>query len=518
VTGTPWILAVDLGTSGPKVAVVALSGEILATSFTATPTEHTADGGVLQHVDQWWEGIAAATRGFVGDGVAAADSLHAVVVTGQWGSTVPVDADGRAVGGVCYMWGDLRGAPWAKEIVGGPIAGFAPDALANGLRVAGIAPLPTGEGALGHEMFLRHRRPEDYARTRALLEPVDYLGLRLTGRAATTPAASLLSGLIDTRAGRTRAYDRRLVRRYRRDPARLPPLLPTGSVLGPLTDEAGRDLGVVAGAPVIAGLPDLHGAHLGSGCVDDFAGHLAVSTTSWISCRVPFKKLDVFRYVASVPGLDATSYQVLNDQASGGACLQWWRERGLGAGPDGALPSYEELLTEASAVAPGAGGVFFLPWINGEHSPIDDRLARGGFVNVSIHADRATLTRAVLEGVAFNSRWLLDAVEHFTKRPFGSLRILGGGAQSDLWCQVFADVLGRPIERVGDPMHAQLRGVALFARVVLGELSPHEAGALVPIARRFEPDPATRATYDPMAKEFRTLYSRLKGTYHRLNR
>jgi xylulokinase len=515
--GEPWVLAIDLGTSGPKVAAVSPSGEILATSFTATPTEHTPDGGVLQYVDQWWAGIAAAVRGFVVDGVAAADSLLAVAITGQWGSTVPVDSDGRAVGGVCYQYSDQRGAPWARKVVGGPIAGWSPTALANGVRIAGAPPLPTGEGALGHELFLRHRRPEDYARTRTLLEPIDYLGLRLSGRAATSPAAAMFSALVDARAGRPRTYDNTLIRRYGRDPARLPPLLPTGSVLGPLTDEAARDLGVVAGAPVIGGLPDLHAAHLGSGHVDDFAGHLAVSTTSWISCRVPFKKLDAFRYVASIPGIDADSYQVIDDQASGGACLQWWRERGLGAGAGGSLPSYEELLAEAVAVPAGARGVFFLPWINGEHSPIDDRKARGGFVNVSLHADRATLTRAVLEGVAFNSRWLLEAVEHFTKRPFDSLRILGGGAQSDLWCQVFADVLNRPIEQVGDPMHAQLRGMALFARVVLGELTLQEAGALVPIARRFEPDPTTRATYDPMAKEFKRLYGRLKGMFHRLN-
>lgn len=514
---TPWILAIDLGTSGPKVAAVSPEGEVLATAFAPVATEHTPDGGALQDVNLWWAGISASVGGFVSQGLVAADTLSAVGITGQWGSTVPVDSDGRAVGGVCYMWSDQRGAPWARKAVGGPVAGFAPDVVVRGLRISGVPPLPTGEGALGHELFLRHRRPDDYARTRTLLEPVDYLGLRLTGRAAATPASSMLSGLVDARAGRPRSYAPELVRRYRRDPSRLPALLPTGSVLGPLTEDAARDLGVAAGAPVVCGLPDLHAAHIGSGAVEDYAGHVALSTTSWISCQVPFKRLDILRYLGSIPGMDATSYLVMDDQASGGACLQWWRERGLGPGANGACTSYEDLLAEAAQVPPGAQGVFFLPWLTGEHSPIDDRDARGGFVNVSVHADRATMTRAVLEGVAYNSRWLMGAVEHFTKQSFRSLRILGGGAQSDLWCQVYADVLDRPIELVDDPMHAQLRGMALYTRVALGELSLRDAAALVRVARRFEPEAATRRTYDEMAKEFTRFHGSLKGAFRRLN-
>ena len=137
-----------------------------------------------------------------------------------------------------------------------------------------------------------------------------------------------------------------------------------------------------------------------------------------------------------------------------------------------------------------------MPWLNGERSPVDDKVARAGWLNLSLRTDRAMLVRSVLEGVAYNSRWLLDAYEKFIKRPVPRIRILGGGAQSELWCQIYADVLGRPVEQVSDPRNAQLRGVALWARVCLGELRLEDVPALVPVPAAFEPSADRRAHGD----------------------
>ena len=105
-----------------------------------------------------------------------------------------------------------------------------------------------------------------------------------------------------------------------------------------------------------------------------------------------------------------------------------------------------------------------MPWLNGERSPAEDKTVRAGWLNLSLRTDRAMLVRSVLEGVAYNARWLFDAYEKFLRQPVSKVRLLGGGAQSDLWCQIYADVFARPVERVADPRNAQLRGVALWAR------------------------------------------------------
>jgi xylulokinase len=342
----------------------------------------------------------------------------------------------------------------------------------------------------------------------------------------------IASWLTDNRPGAPGGYVDKLVRKARRDRARLPELIPTGSVLGPLLPEVASELGVASGAPVICGIPDLHAAVIGSGAVAPHEAHIAVSTTSWIGARVPFKRTDILHSMATVPGLDPEHPVVADNQETAGAALRWLREQlvappdglpgggsGIGAGgaaADDLAPTYEDLIRIAATAPACCEGILFTPWLDGERCPVEDKVLRAGWLNLSLRTDRAMLVRSVLEGVAFNSRWLLDVFEKFIRRPVSSVRIMGGGAQSDLWCQIYADVLGLPVEEVADPRHAQLRGVALWARVCLGELTLEEVPALVPVADTFTPSNDSEAYRDGYA-EYRKVYGRLKGMYHRLN-
>jgi len=266
-------------------------------------------------------------------------------------------------------------------------------------------------------------------------------------------------------------------------------------------------------------VPDFFAAHLGSGAVGELQAHIAVSTTSWLTCRVRSKKVDPLRMMSSVPGVVPGSYLVVNDQAAAGYCLRWWldRQAEVADSVGAAAPGYPTVLAAAATVPRGSDGVVFLPWLRGEHTPVDDRLARGGFVNLSAANGVPAMTRAILEGVALNGRWLLQAVERFTRASLAGVRILGGGAQSDLWCQIYADVLDRPVERVADPMYAQLRGAAMLALVGMGEASVDEAAARVPVSDRFLPGPGSSDVYDPLFDEFTGLFRSLRKHHQRLN-
>ncbi len=160
----------------------------------------------------------------------------------------------------------------------------------------------------------------------------------------------------------------------------------------------------------------------------------------------------------------------------------------------------------------------FGPWLAGERSPVDDRAARGGFHNVSITASTADLARAVLEGVAFNARWLLAAAEHFTGLRMEPLRLVGGGAQSELWCRIVADVCDRRVARVADPLLCGLRGAALAGGMAVGDVDRDELERLVPLDGTFVPDPSNRTVYDRLYAEFPRLYRSQRGMFHRLNR
>ena len=514
--GEPWILAVDLGTGGPKTGAVTLRGEILGHALSAVTTRYLPDGGAVQDPSEWWRAISADVRGLMDSKVAAPRDLAGVGITGQWGSTVPVDAAGRPVGD-CMLWSDTRGGAYSARALGGAVSlfGYSPLNMLRWIQLTGGAPSPNGADPLGHELFIRNREPEAYAATATFLEPLDYVGMCFTGRRAATPASMILSWLTDNRPGAPVRYAPELISRAGRDPGRLPELIPTGSVLGDIAAGVADDLGV-ARAPVVAGIPDLHTAYIGSGAVAPYDAHITISTTSWIACEVPYKRTDVIHQMATVPGLRPNTYLVANNHETAGLCLKWMRDSLLAANGAGA-PSYDELCALAETAEPGCGGVIFTPWLKGERTPVEDRTLRGAFINVSIDTDRARLVRAVLEGVAFNARWLLDAVEGFVGRPLPSLRILGGGAVSDLWCQIHADILGRRIERVADPMFVNVRGAALYAALVLGKISLDDVHALVPVTATFEPDPAARTVYEPMYREFKNLYERLHGVYARLN-
>jgi xylulokinase len=171
----------------------------------------------------------------------------------------------------------------------------------------------------------------------------------------------------------------------------------------------------------------------------------------------------------------------------------------------------------ASSAPAGSDKVIFTPWLYGEHTPVANPHLRAAFSNVSLRTTRAHMVRAVMEGVAYNTRWLMGGVESFIGREFEGLRFIGGGAKSTLWCQIFADVLDRPIDRVADPLSANVRGAAFVAAVGLGKLKVSEISAKVPIERRYSPNPKNRAIYDELFKAFLEIQKNNQAIYNRLN-
>ena len=507
-----FVLAIDLGTTGLKLGLVSTTGEIAWTADEVLTTTRPPNGGAEQDADEWWRLISEAARKGIASGVVAPEQIVAVSTTGQWASTVPVDASGSPVG-PCILWMDTRGGRHVRKRIGGKVSGYKAKAIATWIRRTGGAPATSGADPIGHMLHLDIDRRDIASAARWYLEPVDYLSMRFTGEAVATYASMTGAWLTDNRDLARLAYDSTLVELAGVDASKLPPLRPTASVIGTVRGDVADDLGLPAGVQVVAGTPDLHSASVGAGTVEDFQTHMAFSTTSWISCPVSFKKTDALRQIASIPGAAPEGYLIVNNHETSGACLQWLRDNVMGAGL-----GYAELTALAESAVPGAGGVIFTPWLTGERSPVDDKTARAGFHNVSIETERADLVRAVLEGVAYNNRWLHEAVEKFAKRRLDPIRVFGGGAQSDLWCQIHADVMDRTIERLVDPMHTGLRGAALLAGIALGDVRRSEVRDHTPVETTFTPDAGNRAEYDRLFAEFPKLYKAQKDMFHRLNR
>jgi len=512
--GARFVLAVDLGTGGPKVGLVSLHGDIAWWQHCAVPTTFGPGGAATQDAEEWWRLIVDVTRRGLAASPVEGNRVVAVCVTGQWASTVPVDVAGVPVG-PCVMWMDTRGARHSRKVVGGPVQGYAPTALATWIRRSGGVPSTSGADPIGHMLHLDHDQPDVAGAARWYLEPVDYLSMRFTGVAAASHMSMTAAWLTDNRRLDLMEYDEKLVRLAGVDASKLPPLVPSGTVVGCVAGPVAAALGIAPDAHVVTGMPDLHGATVGSGCVLEHEQHASIGTSAWVSCPLPQKKTDALRQMATVPGLDAAGYLLGNNQDSAGRCLQWFR--GTMAGRDGSLPEYDEITALAATAPAGSGDVLFTPWLTGERGPVDDRAARAGFHNISMATSQAHLARAVLEGVAFNLRWLLEAAEHFTGRRLDPLRLIGGGAQSELWCQIVADVCDRTVERVANPLLCGLRGAGLYAGIALGEVTVHEIRSMVPVDATYTPDPAHRQTYDRLFAEFPRLYRAQRRIFGRLN-
>ncbi len=175
-------------------------------------------------------------------------------------------------------------------------------------------------------------------------------------------------------------------------------------------------------------------------------------------------------------------------------------------------------VDEAVAAEPaGSGDLLFLPWLTGAQCPVFDPNARGGFLNMSLETTRARMVRAVLEGVTFNLRWLLPAVERFSERDFGELHFAGGGAVSDQWSQILADIMDRPVSQLADALHVNTRATAFLAFEQLGMVDMEEISNLCPIKQVYEPKPENRAVYDRLFEQFVAAYERNAPIFAALN-
>jgi xylulokinase len=525
-SATRCVIAVDLGTGGPKIALVSLDGEVLAHTVRSNELILVDGGGVEQDPEEWWSSITEGIKELVGRDIVAVDDIVAIAVTTQWMATVAVDDTGTPLANA-VSWMDDRGAPHVKRVTSGgvtvPGTGYNAKKLRRWIQLSGGLPSRTGKDSTGHILWLKHERPEVYRDAYKFLEPMDFLNMRLTGRFVASFDSIVGHWVTDNRDLASVGYDDELLAWTGIDRAKLPDLVPTGSIVGSITPERAKELGLGEHVQVVTGTGDTSSAGIGAGAVRDLDAHLYVGTSSWLSCHVPFKKTDVFHTITSLPSGIPLRYWVATEQDVAGAALTWLVDNVLLANdglsvvsaPDDILSSLNDLAGTAPAAS---NGVLFLPWLNGERTPVDDHRIRGGWINLGLATTRADLVRAVFEGVALNARWMLVYAEKFTKHRFDGLTFIGGGALSPLWCQIMADVLDRPIRQAAEPRLANVRGAAFTASVALGHLRWDDIPKRVGITETFTPDPAHRDRYDRAFAAFTDYYKRTKGLFAKLNR
>ncbi|UCG89810.1 MAG: FGGY-family carbohydrate kinase [Candidatus Heimdallarchaeota archaeon] len=516
-----YVLAFDHGTSGVKTALCSVYGDTIDFVFKKTPLYLIGEGGAEQNPNEWWEAVLKTSKRLTDRNETLIDDIVAISCSSQWSGTVPVDQDGNHLMNA-IIWMDSRGAPYLRKTLSGfpKVSGYPLKDIIQFIYKTGGAPGLSGKDPISHILYLKYELPEVYEETYKFLECVDYLNLKFTGKFAASTDSITLHWVTNTRDINNIKYDKSLIKRLKIDKEKLPDLKGPTVILGNVLPRVADELGINRDVKVSMGAPDLLSAIIGSGSVEDYQGHIYIGTSSWIICHVPFKKTDISHNMAAIPAAIPGKYFVVNEQESAGACLNFLRDNIFYTEDEkyfGNVEVYKIFDKIAENVPVGSNQVIFTPWLYGERTPIEDHTVRGGLFNLSLNTKKEHLIRAVFEGVAYNSRWVLKYVEAFIKRKLDPLNIIGGGAQSDVWCQIYADVLNRTIRRVKDPIQANARGVAFIASVSLGYITFNDIPGLIEYSATFHPNPKNVKTYDRLFKEFLTIYKNNRKMYKRLN-
>ena len=483
--GRSAILAVDLGTAEVKVGLIGADGRALASAREGYPlVVDAATGAAEQDPEAWWSALVAATRR--AHAAAAADTeirgtatVAAVCVVGQGPTFVAVDVSGRATH-PAITWMDSRPATEAAALE-----------AATGMNGWALGILPAAR------WLERHADAAAVARTRWYLNAWEWGALRLCGTAATTQSR----GQVFPKSSELAAAGLEI--------GRLAPIAGVGSVVGRLTPWAAEELGLTAGAPVVAGPNDAFASFLGAGLLE--AGD-AVDTGGSSGGLAVYWDLPV-----DVPGAWVGRAPLADRWVVGGAmtatgkALDWLADSVIG----GAVTP-DALLAEAADVSPGADGLLFLPYLAGERSPIWDPGARGAFVGLTLGHGRAHLARAVLEAAALALRHVAAPILAAGLR-IDQLVATGGTARGDTWNRIKADVLGIPVAVPAERETAVL-GAAILGATAVGWHADVRAaiGAMVRIDHRIEPDPALAARYDALYEAYVELWPAIAPTVRHL--
>lgn len=488
-----YLLALDIGTQSVRAALLGADLQILGIQQVSHPLDSPQPGWAQQNPEIWWEGLSAATRRLLAESSIDPRSIAAVGACGQMHGPVGVDESGAVTTPMVQLWCDKRCRLECEQVR------RRPDSRALEARAAN----PINPAWVGFKvLWIKRNDAASYQRTRCFLVPKDFINYRLTDVLATDPSEASGSFLWDARDER---YSPEQAEALELDLDKFAPAVAADAVIGTVSDVAGKQTGIPAGTPVVAGGGDLLVAMLGFGVVGEgIAAHVAGSADDFAThCPHPLLHPAIQNLHHVVDGW--VPFTILD---CGGLGMKWWKEWMEAAG--GTSHSFEWLADLASQAEPGSEGLLFLPYLLGERRH-ENMYARGLFSGVTLAHTPAHFARAILEGVAFAHG---RSARLFADLGVSIERILcaGGGSRNDLWNQIKADVFEKPVEISEEP-EAGLKGAALLAASGAGMIGDPAAAARAcgGATRCILPDLAHVRAYRQGMAEFERLYAHMLG-------
>lgn len=527
-----YVIAYDLGTTGVKSCLIRLDQDItiMDGEYKTYGLRILENGGAEQDPDEWWDAIKSTTELLLKKTGIKPEEIAGISFCSQMQGLVLVDKEGKALRpAMSYM--DQRASEEMKatEQHGLQVAGVNVVMLLKSL-LATRAASTSVKDPLWKYKWVQKNEPEVYKKVYKWLDVKEYIICRMTGEFVMTYDSAYATFLYDTREGKA-GWSKDLCKMYGVEYEHLPRLIGCADVAGSLTETAAQELGLKAGTKVYGSGGDatLIGVGAGSTALGDT--HIYWGTSGWVGTVIDKQLVDIDAMIAGIIGAQEGKYNYFAEMETAGKCFEWVKDHLIDSEVNAFFhesqkssaelryTSLYDFMSQVIATVPaGANGIIFTPWLHGNRCPFEDPKAAGMFFNIGLDSRRRDMIRAVIEGVCYHLRWMLECEDKKTKTS-DTIRFVGGGAISPVTCQILADITGRTIETVAYSKDVGAIGAAMLVAVGSGSVkSLEEMKKSVHVDAVYKPNSDNKDVYDRNYRVFKQLYKSNKKNFELLNK
>ena len=488
-------IGIDLGTSSVKLVLMDSRGTIIKSVSKSYPIFYPKPGWSEQNPEDWYEASIAGLKELLN--YADVSRIAGISFGGQMHGLVILDENDKVIR-PAILWNDgrtTRQCEYLNQVIGtDKLSQYTANIAFAGFTAPKI-------------LWLKENEPDNYARIRKIMLPKDYIAYRLTGVHCTDVSDASGMLLFDVR---NRCWSKEMLDICGITEEQMPSVFESSDKVGVVRNDIARMLGLPDGVIVAAGAGDNAAAAVGTGTVGDGHCNISLGTSGTIFISSREFRVDADNALHSFAHADGR-YHLMGCILSAASANSWWMDKIIGSG------DYAGAQNEITEEMLGNNKVFFLPYLMGERSPHNDEFARGTFTGLTMDTERKDMMQAVLEGVTFAIRDCFEVAKS-SGINITSTRMCGGGAKSELWCRIMANVLGVRVE-LPESEEGPGMGAAMLAMVAAGEYNSVKevSDALVKVRRVIEPEEGIALRYEDRYRQFRTIYPALKEVFRTIN-
>ncbi|EGK07062.1 xylulokinase [Desmospora sp. 8437] len=500
-----YILAHDLGTSGNKASLFSTDGKLVGSHIVSYDTHFFNEKWVEQDPEDWWEAVCLSTKQLIEEIGIHPEEIQVVSFSGQMMGCLCVDKNGKPLRD-SIIWADQRATKQVKDLE----THLTQEEF---YRIVGHRNTPSY--GIQKLMWIRDNEPDIYEKTHKVLNAKDYIVFKLTGAFVTDYSDGNSMGCFDLEDLK---WSERILEASGIDPEKLPNLQPSTYVAGGVTEEAAKATGMALGTKVVIGAGDGVTANIGAGSVEEGKTYCSLGTSAWVTTTAKKPIFDpemrTVTWAHAIPGYYAPNGTM---QYAGGA-FNWMKETVCTgereAAGRGGKSVYDLINEQVELAPPGSNGLLFLPYLLGERAPRWDTASKGSYIGITSETTRADLLRSVIEGVTYNLGIILDILQQHM--DIHEIIIIGGGAKSQAWLRIMADVFAIPVKVPTILDEASSMGAAIIGGVGAGLFEDfHVVDRFLKIERSQQLNPENKAVYEEAKRRFNDFYFALRPVFER---